>query len=408
VSTSVGPNIVKTNLSLLVDPSTQPISSGGVTYTWYRTTISAHPTTEAEMNTMFATSATIVDSGYNSGILSWGNNNQALRWGGTAGPFPSYMGFSTGTDGLHNFAWTGTGQIFIPTAESYDFVIDGDDAIDFFVNGTNVSSWYGGHGFGTGATVGTLSFASAGWYPLLVRMEEIGGGNGVAIAYKRTADSTFVTVPASNLRPFNIDDKTLETTTRYFGTGIKTNNSVIQLNGTNNYVSVLDKASLKPANAITVSTWAFRSNWNVTTRYCLVSKTQGGAYQIGMSDTGQYGDGYLGWMAYLTSAAGYRYARYPLSSVSTGWHNFSGTFDGRYLRLYIDAVLVDTFDNGSNTTIFYGDTNHLVIGAEPDSGTGVSSAYFDGNIGQTIVYSSALSQNSISNNFQAARGIYGV
>jgi hypothetical protein len=389
MSTANGANIVKGNFSVLVDPGTTPNLSGGLMYTWYTHSGGVHPANTTEFDTLIQ-NAIFGGNGYHDGIVSWGSGGQALRWGGNAGPYPSYL---PALNGLDNYAWVGTGQIFIPQATSYDFVIDGDDAVEFWVNGTNVSSWYGGHGFGSGASIGTLSFASAGWYPLMVRMEEIGGGDGVAIAYKRTADATFVTVPASNLRPYYIQDKASRVTTRYLGSGLKTDNSILQFNGTNNNInattSLINRTN---GQEITVSCWikpgrtagqytvfcGNRSNDTNTLNWAFYQHTNDGA--ISFHGANQNKSSYV-----------------PTVNV---WVNVANTVTaGGVSTLYVNGV-----SNSVVTGYTYGGApGRLGIGANP----GLQEPLL-GDMAEVIIYDRALTAAEIQQNFNAIRGRYGI
>lgn len=39
-----------------------------------------------------------------------------------------------------------TGDLIVSTAGSYQFSVDGDDAVELWIDGTRVVGWYGGHG----------------------------------------------------------------------------------------------------------------------------------------------------------------------------------------------------------------------------------------------------------------------
>jgi hypothetical protein len=184
----------------------------------------------------------------------------------------------------------------------------------------------------------------------------------------------------------------------------------LSFNGTNQGVVIPDTAELKPANALTVSTWAFRSDWlaSSTTYRAIVSKTQAGSYQIGINDTGFGGAATLQFITYVTSAGGYRGATYPLSNLASGWHNIVGTFDGRFTRLYVDGALVSTNDNGSISGMTHS-TSAVVLGGEAGAGNVPDTlGYFDGRVGQTLIYSTALTDRQILDNFNSTRGRYGV
>lgn len=180
-----------------------------------------------------------------------------------------------------------------------------------------------------------------------------------------------------------------------------------QLNGTNQYLTIEDDSTLRPSSAVTIGVWAHLSNWNIATNCRFLSKTNNGGWQIGLNESGFY-PGALGMLVYL-NGVGYKVTTYTnLSAISSGWHYVVGTCDGRYVRLYLDSVLLSTFDHGSNVGLGYNETNNLVIGAEPDGGSAVSSGYFPGRIGLAHVNGTALSQTQISNIFNKTKATYGL
>ena len=177
----------------------------------------------------------------------------------------------------------------------------------------------------------------------------------------------------------------------------------LAFNGTNTYISIPHNDSITPTNAITVEAWASLPNWNIASDLRIISKTEGGNYQIGLNDAGYSGE--VGGTIMVNGV--YRPVGYSRSLVSAGWHQLILSFDGRYVNFYLDSVLRDTVDCGSMLTMNVVN-NHLVIGAEPGAGTAVAGAYFHGNIGSCKIYNRALSLNEIKNNFNALRGRYGI
>jgi len=79
-----------------------------------------------------------------------------------------------------------TGQINIPTAGTYTFSVDGDDAVDLQIDGTTVAFWYGGHGnCNCNDHSGSISL-SAGVHTLRFRHEENSGGDNYYLRWQRT------------------------------------------------------------------------------------------------------------------------------------------------------------------------------------------------------------------------------
>jgi hypothetical protein len=185
----------------------------------------------------------------------------------------------------------------------------------------------------------------------------------------------------------------------------QSNKGSLVFNGSNDYISVPYSSTLAPTNAISFSTFAYLTNWNITSNVRILSKTESGGYQIGLNE-GTMESGYLGGLIY--AGGGYRVTRISRSSISTGWHHVQFTFDGRYFKMYLDAENVSTYDHGSITTIGYSWNNHLAIGTEASTGTGVTANYWPGSISVVTIYNEALSPTQVLQNYKALKGRYGL
>ncbi|MEY6434100.1 PilC/PilY family type IV pilus protein [Thioalkalicoccus limnaeus] len=153
-------------------------------------------------------------------ISTWGTDGQ--RCG--SGPIPNGQINTTGSNnnpfpvspcrtGTHEYYLTIiNGQIFAPVTGDYQFATNGDDAVEFRVNGEVVSYWYGGHGrkggtpeeiasaIGneTNAQIGRVTLTQ-GWHSFEFRHEERTGGDSYQLLWKRPSFNWGV-VPASDLR----------------------------------------------------------------------------------------------------------------------------------------------------------------------------------------------------------------
>jgi hypothetical protein len=170
-------------------------------------------------------------------------------------------------------------------------------------------------------------------------------------------------------------------------------NGFFTFNGTTQYASRVNTASLKPSTAISIEQWLNADNWNAGTSAsykCALSCTQGGGYSHNIWNGTFYSYIYAGGK-YLV----------PSASVSNfgGWHHFVTTFDGRYAKLYVDGSLASTDDHGSaNQTMTYA-SNSIFVGAEASSGTSPEGFYWQGKIATTAIYNKALSDAEILQNF---------
>ena len=169
------------------------------------------------------------------------------------------------------------------------------------------------------------------------------------------------------------------------------------------YAAITHTSALKPSNAITIEQWLNATDWSAgtpTVYITALSCTQGGGYAH-----------YI-WTNTFTS---YIYANVlsnylkPSADITgfIGWHHFVTTFDGRYARLYVDGVLADTQDAGSNTTIRYDIDNDIVIGAEAGTLSTPQGFYWNGKIATTTIYDRALTSDEISKNYNALAGRFG-
>jgi len=88
-------------------------------------------------------------------------------------------------------AYTGikiTGWFVPKETGTYSFGIDGDDGVDFLLDGVVVTSFYGPHGFG-GYRFGTINLVAGKTYTFMARYQNWGGGWGLDLAWKRPSQS---------------------------------------------------------------------------------------------------------------------------------------------------------------------------------------------------------------------------
>lgn len=90
------------------------------------------------------------------------------------------------------------GKLVVTQAGAYQFAINGDDAVDFTIQGIGTFGWYGGHGaanftdsntniLNNWANKSPVLNLVAGEYDILFRHEETGGGDSYQLAWKRPA-----------------------------------------------------------------------------------------------------------------------------------------------------------------------------------------------------------------------------
>lgn len=170
-------------------------------------------------------------------------------------------------------------------------------------------------------------------------------------------------------------------TTKYF----------VSFNGVNSAVSIPYASALRPTAQLRVDVSAYMEDWGFTSPLPdkILSCSEIGGYYMELFD------GNLQFGVYLNGD--YKYTTFGYSTLDGGWHDFSGTFDGRYVKLYVDGILKDTYDYGSTIAITYGTNVPLLLGAEPSVANpeGELDTFFYGMIKGLKIYSKADGSNLV-------------
>jgi hypothetical protein len=159
--------------------------------------------------------------------------------------------------------------------------------------------------------------------------------------------------------------------------------SILSFDGIDDYVSIPYNSALYPTQ-LRVEVSGYRTDWQAESSQGkrLISCTQGGGWSIYVDQNN------LVFNAYINGA--YLGCDYAVSSLSAGWHDIVGTYDGRYLKLYVDDVLVDTTDAGASYPITYSITDGILIGAEMGAdGVPYPDSFYAGYLKDIAVYSDA-------------------
>ena len=180
--------------------TTASLNQSTLLATYYTQSAVTTPTTEAGLDALFntATSSPVVTLGgsfLHTTIINWSSTAPAAGAGGATGAKPTYLP-------AEQFSWKVEGYILAPTTGTYSFAVDGDDAVDVFVNGVNVANYYGGHGFASawqiGTGTGTISLNAGQYYTFRARHQEGSGGDGIQVGWKKPGDASYSIIPADN------------------------------------------------------------------------------------------------------------------------------------------------------------------------------------------------------------------
>jgi hypothetical protein len=179
-------------------------------------------------------------------------------------------------------AYTGikvTGYFVAKETGIYTFAIDGDDGVDFSMDGVVVTSYYGAHGFG-GYRYGTISLVAGKTYSFMARYENWGGGWGLYLQWKRPSQSTYSiqsdecysTIPADPIKKVstNFNFNNLDATKFSIGS------TSLDVNGLIDITSSLDINKINTGNK--ANTTGGQVEWCVIYQYDLTNHR----YRVGI------------------------------------------------------------------------------------------------------------------------------
>ncbi|MBN2778681.1 MAG: LamG domain-containing protein, partial [Bacteroidales bacterium] len=168
----------------------------------------------------------------------------------------------------------------------------------------------------------------------------------------------------------------------------------LDLDGVDDYVNLGNSFDLKPANALTFECWLNANDWNPTaTHQVFAGNTQGGGYNFAI---GYPTSNDVGFAVYSSGA----YRRVDASIADfDGWHHIAGTFDGQYVKIYIDGILYDTENIGSSgNTITYDGDNSTILGEEAGALNIPAGYNFAGKIDEVRFWNTARTEAQIQEN----------
>lgn len=163
-----------------------------------------------------------------------------------------------------------------------------------------------------------------------------------------------------------------------------------KFNGTNSYINIGRGGMVR--DEITVNIWGYMDDW---TKYNsrLISCTESGGWNFEAWSDGKIhftlGTGNTS-NTYKSSTG------YTLSELSSGWHMFTGTYDGFTVKQYVDGILNTSIDAyTTKTMIFYNANNSIIIGAEAGGGSSTAGGFFNGYLSDLRIYATALSESDL-------------
>ncbi|MEM7179508.1 MAG: LamG-like jellyroll fold domain-containing protein [Spirochaetota bacterium] len=160
------------------------------------------------------------------------------------------------------------------------------------------------------------------------------------------------------------------------------------------YVEVPYSADLAPTGAVSVEFWLYAlTGGNCTSVLHFVSKAYNGGYGLYCDASG------VNFGVQITGSTTVHVA-VDTSTIRVGWHHIVGTFDGQYVRIYLDGVLQGT-SGGTATALEYTANNSLIINGQPGSGSTPQSGTFANlKLDEVAVYNKALDAQEVKEHYR--------
>ena len=416
--------------------SNRPKGNKYLYYRLYSTSSSAFPANATEFETNFANAANFKLAGYVALASNAGNLNTSSSYTANLINFSSqtdlknaignqtpYSGFSG--DG---FTIVVSGYFIPKQTGTYTFSIEGDDAVDLFINDQNVVNQYGPHGNSAiGTHTGTISLTAGKKYLFRARMQEGAGGEVMQLFWKKPSESSSTiwyqdieelsgeeAVP--NGLVFSLDPGNWYTYPKY-GTAVSDlkGNAIGTIGGNLSLSTIAGGTFLSDGNAdyvdfgktpnnfptgdISVFVWvrptSLTYGWNI-----ILTKW----FQD--VNTGGYSDFHF---AIYPSGANYYQNLYTTTqpnlfgstalSVNT-WYQMGFTISGGNMQMYLNgapdgALRTNSRTNYTQSNLWLGDARSSVGG-------------FIGNIGSVLIYNRGITADEVFQNYNSTKHKYGL
>ncbi len=161
----------------------------------------------------------------------------------------------------------------------------------------------------------------------------------------------------------------------------------LNFDGTDDYVEVGDVPMLDLSSAITLEAWA---RTTLTTNDTIISKDDDHGnreYYLGLS----YGTEVVGKVRWALKTSAFEDIDTAQSANDGDWHFIAATYDGSFLRTYIDGV-EDSNSPVAQSGLIPNTNAPFRIGAMSDIGY---EQFFQGDIDEVRIYNTALSRDEI-------------
>jgi len=418
--------------------SNRPKGNKYLYYRLYQSSTSAYPSIASDFETSFATSSNYKASGYvqlssNIGNLNTSTSNTVniINWSSQT-DLKNAIGNQTPYSGFTGDGFTIViAGYFIPKQSgTYTFSIEGDDAVDLFINNNYVVGQYGGHGMSAiGTHYGAISLIAGKKYSFRARMQEGAGGEALQLFWKKPSEingsiwyqdieelTGEEAVPTGLV--FSVDPSNWFTYPKY-GTSVydlKQNvtgtmggnifldttlaGGTFKLDGNGDYVDFTKTPANFPTGDISVFVWvrpsSLTNGWNIILTKWFYDYSGNGGY----SDFHYaiYPSGASFYQNLYTTTQSNLFGSIPLSANT--WYQMGFTITNGNMQMYLNGVADGALRSNSRTNYTQ---SYLWLG---DERAGVGGLI--GNIGSVLIYNRGITADEVLQNFNATKHKYGL
>ena len=419
--------------------SNRPKGNKSLFYRLYSGSTSTYPANAAEFETNFTTAANYKLSGYVALASNAGNLNTSSSYSTNILNFLSQTDFKNAINNQTPYSgFNGDGFVivvsgyFIPKQTgTYTFSIEGDDAVDLFINDQNVANHYGPHGNSPiGTHTGTISLVAGKKYLFRARFQEAGGGEVLQLFWKKPSEANgsvwyqdIEELSGEEIAPnglvLNLDPANFYSYPKY-GTSVydlkgnatgtlynntvhsSTNGGIFNFDGDADYIDFGKAPPNFPTGDISVFAWvkgnSYRAYWNIfiTKWFADVAGNSGGSdFHFDLYNNGTYVYQHV----YTTN----RSDMYGITPLYTNtWYQVGFTIISGNLQMYLNGATDGTvYTSAARSTAA---NSNLWLGDARTNG-GVT---FNGSIGSVQIYNRGITFDEVFQNFNATKHKYGL
>lgn len=417
--------------------SNRPKGNKYLYYKIYTSSTTANPTSITELESSYLLEANYRASGYVTLATNAGNLNSSISSTTNILNYTSYtqLGTAIGTQTPYaGFNGQGYGLVisgyFIPKQTgTYTFTMEGDDAVDVFINNQNVANHYGSHApSALGTHTGTIALVAGKKYLFRVRMTQGNGGDALQLFWKKPTEASgstwyqdieelsgeeavpnglvlsidpgnWYTYPKYGTSVYDLKGNATGTIGGNLSLGSMAGGTFVT-DGNGDYVDFGKTPANFPTGDISVFVWvrpsALANGWNIILTKWFYDYAGNGGY----SDFhyAVYPSGANYYQNLYTTSQSNLFGATPIS-VNT-WYQIGFTISNGSMQMYLNGTLDGASRANSRTN--YTQSNLWLGDARPGVGG------FIGNIGSVLIYNRGITQEEVFQNFNATKHKYGL